>query len=585
MKLFSYLKKFRILSACLPLLILVFSGCENKKNTISAEQCLNGIKMELRGGTGSGILPQEYNLHFSKPACLYSLDECRRNWVMVLAEIQLLFELLTPTYMIDPINLVEPDKYRRDQYPSPTDVYSIVSAILDDVEKTIREIEEDSKPLMNADCMLDLDGFNASIQILFNTKWGARWTETEATLINVASNVILSVFDLVLSHQLELDLNVFLGGFNGQFPEFDLSRDPVGSLRSLGVILYTTPRLLEWNLKPENAARFAKVAPRFAEIIGQLENLVSAVIASDSISNPDNTNNIIRYKDMNQNKAIDGGDVFSIGCTDNLKNNAPCFKDYTVPAGVKSDAVLKILALLHKAQKSLEDASNGLSGTSEIQLSELNAVLSALGEPGTEFLPNAMKIDLSKLFVNPKPLRRYFPVWYQIDSDTQPDPKKGKWEFLIEGEVAAQAPKPPTIYAFIGDAPHFPTQPVMFDYDGKAQPDRSGIMEPTLYPSTATGPWIPADGIWPGMDPSIDGDMSDLTKFENNYIYAVFQDWSFNGALSMDKDALPPPYGNSTPAPNFHPPDNFEANLVVQWLTRHFNRRLKATSNFGLKAP
>ena len=517
----------------------------------------------------------------AKEAATHISAECPKNWMIILADIQMIVDKIGKL-----LSLAQSYTGSPEQKLAPTDITTIAGAILGDIEDSIREMATLSEPIMTAECKFELSDFKAALDTgsadtSFDTKWGDRWTVTEARVINAASNLILSAFDLIFSHQLEVDLNVFLSGFNGQTVKLDLTKDPIGSIRSIGVILYTAPRLLEWNLKADNKARFAKIAPQLAKMAGQVNDLLGAVLAADSLSNLDNANNILRYKDVNGDKAIDGGDVIGIGCKDSKKSDAACFKDYTVFANVQKDATDKIIAVVGKLKKSLEDASNNLTGTSTIQVSEINSILAAVGEPSTELLPNIAQIDISKLFVNAQPLRRYLPIWYQVDAATQPDPTKGHWEFLLEGEVATTAKTVPPALTFIGDSGHFPTMPVLFDYDGKKQSDRSGINDPTPYPDATTGPYIPADGIWPGMDPTKDRDMSDLTKTSNYRFYLILQDWSLNGVLTVDQNALPAPYGTATLTPSFHKASNFEANLLINWLVQHFDRRLEATNTFG----
>lgn len=178
------------------------------------------------------------------------------------------------------------------------------------------------------------------------------------------------------------------------------------------------------------------------------------------------------------------------------------------PSGFNEDFLNRLNAILTR----LSDILSGKSENTKISIDDINDLLGPLqivkdadGKPAT--LPNALRIDISKLFAQDVSCLRDLLFVEKDMIDPYDNKQKRMW--LIEGETMAM-PSSVTTYAQgyvkIGDSSHFVGEP---------------------------GIEIPADGAKPLIDRYPNpGDF--VQVITSAIIYAAMKDPSINGALEID---------------------------------------------------
>lgn len=434
-----------------------------------------------------------------------------------------------------------------------TDLTGLVSNFLSTIQSDLDEISAMADGIEASPVNFELDGFPIKIPSLadpntgkgaLDIEWGTTWDVKEARVLGGAAKVIRALLNLVEAHKLSLDLSVIGGQSNpnGQKPALDLT-DLVGTVRSLGIIFWSSPDLLTLATDASGDASAAvalyKTVPQLLlDSSGELVRLLVDAnnnppgdLAVNANKEPASTTDkaaylagtVVSWLDKNGNNQLDGGDGIHIGCWDNNADNGaggPCFKDpVAVPASVKPAAISQGVQLLNTIKCSLDLSC---TGAKVISLDDANGVLSALNQNP---IPGIIAIDPGAFFTNPKPIRSYLPVWL-------PD-SCGNVYMMAEGEVPANTDA--TVLAKLhnvasSDSVHFPlpgtsfpTAPASFyalgcrDYANGHATSLSSLQ-------------FQADGIFPDASTA----PTDLDTVRNETIlYSWFQDPSFNGAVKV----------------------------------------------------
>lgn len=441
-----------------------------------------------------------------------------------------------------------------------TDLSGLISNFLSAIQSDLWEISVEAAAIEANPVTFEVPEFTISIPSLAdpNTGKGAlyitlgeSWDIKEARILGGASKVILALVNMVEAHKFSLDLNVIGGESNpnGQEPVFDLN-DIVGTLRSLGILFWSSPDLL--TLEPDAAGglgpalqRYEAVPIEIGDAWGELARLfidannnppgdlaINMGKPVGSTTNRDTylSGSVMSWLDKNGNNELDGGDGIHIGCWDNIAG-APCFKDpVVVPSGVKPAAISQGVQLLNAVKCSLDPTC---TGEKVIPLDEANGVLSVLSQNP---VPGVVSINPGAFFTNPKPLRNYLPIWLNDSCGNVYLMAEGEVPQNTEASVLAKTSASAVPTTTGADVVHFPlpgtsfppTTAVNFYYGGCRDLMNSN-------PTTLLSLEFEPDGIFPDASTQ----PQDLTTTRNDTIvYLWFQDPSFNGAIQVCPNLL-----------------------------------------------
>lgn len=347
----------------------------------------------------------------------------------------------------------------------------------------------------------------------------------ESSFFSFISQAILSAFDFVFSHNLNIGVGSVL-----ELSKF-LSKDSfVNLLRSFGNFLSINDEFLSFHPLEEEKSRINNVPLRLSSIFHKF-----SFIVSDLEKYHRSSDSFVFLNDKNRNKILDYGDRIRFNFYGELKiySNPITVNPYEfeIPYWVSPDLLQHATGLLERLSLHLKGYPEEV--TSWFYISELNAFLLAMGE---EPVPNIIAVQPLSFFKNPKPLRSLLPYWYY-------DEVLGGYSFAIEGEIKEKFLG--SFYVQPGDAPHFPDTISFYGNDLNIS--------------------IPMDCIY----------VRDSFPDYFTLIYAAFQDPSFNGSLRVNLREITAggfclEYDSQPVHQDFNYPDNYSLNKVFAYLSTRF---------------
>lgn len=422
--------------------------------------------------------------------------------------------------------------------PQAQSFNSIIEGIIRPFEDHFRQIRQYGLAAIEGGCTLEVaDGYPLIVGKEGNLLYaealiGDEWDSAAARAIVSGVNGMQAVVNFVLAHELTFDEDIgeLLDIVNSEIDAVqDYERDAargvtsterrtwISPIRAAGVFFDLNPKLLAF----ANEARFAEVDNNLAEAFTLIyakgaagaTGIIPDLLARNRVETADELrNNVLAWID-NGDGVAGGDDTIRIGLR--KLNIASTFAMPNNPGGFEITLnrlfgdVKTAIDEAHEIIDILGDQMTAVQagGTPpRLGLDGINAIMNALSfTADIEPIPAAIELDLRAYFVEPVPLRKLVPYWYNDGGLTK--------VFMVEGESTVTSPAEP--FVVTGDTSHFPAN-FAFGAAGEVSP-----------PIITDAP-IPADDIEAAM-----------TTMDLPLPYIAWQDPTFHGVLWVNPKALP----------------------------------------------
>lgn len=474
------------------------------------------------------------------------LSECEYKYLDVIFDVQKILEEIETLANVADIGNTASSLIKQGY-----DLMPYVRNYLDPYVEMFKKLREDALYAYENSCTFYTPyGVNFSLKTpikyaSFSVSLGYEWDEEEARAFYALSEFVLSVFDFIYSHSLELDVYSFpdIGGENG-----------VEMLRSIGALMAWNSELLDFSDSADMRVKFDGIAQRWLDGFRAINDSgeerdsvdddkgIMSFLFSDFNKDPDPNDDVLSIIDTVPLNKFSPGDKIRIG----IKSvelgeviSIPEMDGIVITLNADLAQIFDTLyesgsALLWKIEQSLASVYDDKIENQFITMSDINNVLESFSSVvSVPVLPEIAKIDLKAFFRGPapdysdgpKPLRDYLPYWYDDDGDIRTDEV-----FMVEGESFIEY----SPYVYNGDWEHFPTS---------IQWEQGSV-------STK----IEKDEIGPDAgNPLLDGII----------YYLGLQDPSFNGMLYLDLTKLP--YAHE-PSGEMSFADLYTFNKLSAWL-------------------
>lgn len=477
------------------------------------------------------------------------LTECEFRYVSIFIDLQKLLKDLENAMKPMEMGAYKSSSLIKMGYDLMPYVYNVLRPF----EQKLMSIRENSLYAYENSCTLYTPfGVNFSLKFpspyaSFSINLGYEWDEGEARIFYALSEFVLSLFDFVLSHSLEVDVYAFpnITGENG-----------VEMLRSAGALLAWNSELLDFSDSASFRARFDSIAERWLRAFLSLNDSgskfesiedddgVISFLFSDFLTDSDPSDDVLSIVDEIPLGRFSPGDKIIIGL-----RSAELGGVISIPSMEKGiiltldpdlaqvfDSLYRaVSSLFWKIEQSLSSVYDDKTPPQRITVGDINKIIASF-TPVAQVpeLPEIAEIDLKAFFrgpapdysSGPKPLRDYLPYWYDDDGNHQTDEV-----FLVEGECLFES----SPHVFSRDWEHFPD---FIQFQGKSVQTK-----------------ISADRIGPEDGVPITGDI---------IYYLGLQDPSFNGTLYLNLSKLPfePEQGGT----GFLPADLYTFNKLLAYI-------------------
>jgi hypothetical protein len=422
--------------------------------------------------------------------------------------------------------------------PQAQSFNSIIEGIIKPFENHFREIRQYGLAAIEGGCTLAVpEGYPVIIGKEGNLLYaeavlGDEWDSAAARIVVAGVNGMQAALNFVLAHELTFDedLDYLLDVLNEEVDAVqDYERDVaagvtdterrtwIAPIRAAGVFADLNPKLLAFG----NDARFAEVDNNLAEMFTLIyandeagaTGVIPDLLERNREESPEELrDNVLAWID--EGDGIAGGDdtiriglrKFNIASTVVMPNNPGGF-ELTLNSlfGDVERAIVEVHGIIDNLGDQMTAVEAG--GTPpRLGVSGINAIMDAISfTADMEPIPEAVELDLRAYFVDPVPLRKVMPYWYNDGSPTK--------VFMVEGESTVTSPVEP--FVVTGDTSHFPAN-FAFGAAGEVSPE------------IITDAPIVADDL--------QASMSTLTI---PLPYIAWQDPSFHGVLYVNPRALP----------------------------------------------
>ncbi len=415
---------------------------------------------------------------------------------------------------------------------------SIIEGIIKPFENHFREIRQYGLAAIEGGCTLAIpEGYPVIVGKEGNLLYaeavlGDEWDSAAARIVVAGVNGIQAALNFVLAHELTFDEDIgeLFDVINEEIDAVqDYERDSaagvtdterrtwIAPIRVAGILADLNPRLLAFG----NDARFAEVDNNLAEMFtliyasddaGATGVIPDLLARNKEESDAGLRDNVLAWID--DGDGIAGGDdtiriglrKFNIASTVAMPYNPGGF-EVTLNSlfGDVKRAIIEIHGIIDTLGDQMTAVEAG--GTPpRLGIGGINAIMDAISfTSDLDPIPEAIELDLRAYFIEPVPLRKILPYWYNDGSPTK--------VFMVEGESTVTSPVEP--FVVTGDTSHFPAN---FAFGAVGE----------VSPAIITDAPIAADGL--------EASMSTMTI---PLPYVAWQDPTFHGVLYVNPRALP----------------------------------------------
>jgi len=391
--------------------------------------------------------------------------------------------------------------------PMANEIDTIAGSLLETILNDLTKIEKYVSLAEANNCSFELSRLPVSF---LNIEFRGEWDINEAGLIGGVLDLLEGILEFLLSLDFSVDTASILTAINTG--DINLSMDDiVGTLRSLGIIIETSPDFLKWNPDVKRREFFDTSASDFSSLFRRLNIFLDIFTEQDS--NP--RDDIIAWVDEDGDGAVSSGDQLILNIYDIKTGEA--LVDLSSYTSLLLPLVGSLLNDWKTKLKRVEDAfAFRLPPGERISLNDV-----LLGFGNMLGVPNVFEFDILAFYKGSdysgssvKPLRELLPYIYDHDADPSTPSV-----MLVEGETYSPPPAGTGSYLFQGDSGHFN---VGIDWN----PGDSSIDHVTG--EIRRDCTVPAEkGIQIGTD-------DNGTPIYLPLLYFAFPDPSFNGTVYTD---------------------------------------------------